>query len=249
MRVSKISVFLRSAKIFFADKYSYQASALAFTTLLTLVPVLAVAVYILRLMPFFNKLFVFAKQYVFMNFVPTSSVVIEKQLNVFSEQAGALPTGSIAFLVASILMLVLLVKNCINDIWGSPQYKSPILRAAHFLMILVTPIFVAAGMYLSSFFWMSFITPVIINALCFGLLYIVMPSCHVEIADGVVGGLVAAILFEIAKVTFVLYMQLFPSYQLIYGALAVIPIFLLWLYISWSIIIYGAIVSKVSATS
>jgi len=87
-------------------------------------------------------------------------------------------------------------------------------------------------------------TPFFLVSIAFSILYIVVPNCNVAIRHGILGGVVAGILFEIAKWGFTLYITLFPTYQLLYGALAAIPIFLLWVYLSWMIILFGAEVAQ-----
>lgn len=259
-----LSRLLKTAtKRFFADNYLYEASALAFTTLLTLVPLLSILIYVLSIFPFFDKLFMLAKHYIFTNFVPTSGTVIEQYLEEFSQQATVLPTTSMLFLLFSIIMLISLVKNIINTIWGSPRYRNTLLSILHFLAILVMPVLIAISIYITNgvvgFYWITHTADILglqlllsgllvffTETLSFTLLYMVMPSCPVKLKDGLMGGLVATVLFEIAKTGFVFYIQFFPSYQLIYGALAIVPIFLLWLYISWAIVILGALISHTS---
>lgn len=75
----------------------------------------------------------------------------------------------------------------------------------------------------------------------FGVIYVIVPNVAVRWRDGLLGGFVAALLFEIARAAFALYVAEFPTYALIYGAFAVIPIFLVWLYIFWFILLYGAV--------
>jgi len=84
------------------------------------------------------------------------------------------------------------------------------------------------------------LVPVFFSACLLTLLYIVVPNCHVPVKKGIIGGLVAAILFELAKGAFVQFIKFSPSYQLVYGAFAAVPLFLLWIYISWMIVLGGA---------
>ena len=84
------------------------------------------------------------------------------------------------------------------------------------------------------------ITPIVLNAIAFTLLYKFSPQVYVSIKHARIGGIVAAIMFEGAKQVFSIYIFSFPNYQLIYGALSFIPIFLLWVFISWAIILLGA---------
>ena len=261
-RIRKIvkSAFKSSLQLF-TGIYFYQVSALSFTTLFSIVPLFIVTVYVLSIFPIFTSMFTMAKEYIFANFVPASGAVIEKYLTDFSQQAATLPITSILFLAVSVLMLIVLVKNIINDIWGSPQYQSLVDSIAHYLLVLILPIIIIIGIFLTSYlmtshwyslavdylhikFILSLVLSIVINSLCFTTLYWVMPSCKVNFINSFIGGGLASLLFEVAKVGFVFYLQIFPSYELIYGALAVLPIFLLWIYISWSIIIFGALVTK-----
>lgn len=259
-----LKIILSAVKRFFANNSLYEASALAFTTLLTLVPLFSVAVYALTILPFFDSFFLEAKHYIFANFVPASGVTIEKYLEEFSQQATVLPATSMLFLFVSILMLINLVKNIINDIWGDPTYHSIYRRLVHFIAILVMPVLISIGIYVSNvligIYWithtadmlglqllLSGLGAFLVEMLSFTLVYYVMPSCPVRFQDSLLGGLIATILFEIAKIGFVLYLRFFPSYQLIYGALALVPIFLLWLYISWSIVIFGGMIAHGSS--
>jgi len=87
---------------------------------------------------------------------------------------------------------------------------------------------------------LTFVAPFLLSAAAFSLLFIGMPNRSVEILDGIAGGLVAAVLFESLKKGFGFYVTSFPTYQTIYGAVAVVPIFLLWMYLTWIVILLGA---------
>jgi membrane protein len=87
--------------------------------------------------------------------------------------------------------------------------------------------------------------PIMLNVVAFALLYIVIPNRKVALKDALIGGVAAAVAFELMKRAFGLYVQLFPTYALIYGAFATVPIFLLWIYLSWIVILFGAVVVAV----
>ena len=82
--------------------------------------------------------------------------------------------------------------------------------------------------------------PLLFSVAAFTLLYATVPNAQVPVRHALLGGLFAAILFEVAKMLFGLYVRLFPGYQLIYGAFATVPLFLLWIYLSWLIVLFGA---------
>jgi membrane protein len=86
------------------------------------------------------------------------------------------------------------------------------------------------------------VVPVILNGAAFGLLYLTVPNRRIRVQDAFVGGVAAAAMFELMKRGFGLYVQLFPTYDLIYGTFATVPIFLLWLYLSWCVVLLGAVV-------
>jgi membrane protein len=86
------------------------------------------------------------------------------------------------------------------------------------------------------------IAPVLLTAIALALLYIAMPNRRIRVRDAVIGGLLAGVAFEIMKRGFAFYVAQFPTYTLVYGAFATVPIFLVWIYVSWLVVIFGAVV-------
>jgi membrane protein len=84
------------------------------------------------------------------------------------------------------------------------------------------------------------LVPVIVSAIAFLLVYRIIPNRHVPASHALAGGLVAAVLFEAMKLLFAQFLRLVPTYSLVYGAFAAIPIFLIWLYLSWLVVLFGA---------
>jgi len=87
---------------------------------------------------------------------------------------------------------------------------------------------------------LAWIVPVLLQSLALTLFYCLIPHCPVRWRDGILGGIAAGVLLEICKAGFTLFIDHYNSYEAIYGALAVIPIFLLWMYLSWSVVLFGA---------
>jgi membrane protein len=246
----------------FKEKYTHHAAALAYTTLLALVPLISVILSVVAIFPIFDTFVVLAREYIFSNFIPTSSQIIQTNLESFVQQATKLPLIGILFLLLAAYMLIITVEHTFDEIWNVPKRKSKWSTfILYWLILLLSPIFIGLSVfittYLVSLSWIvsaqstlpSFrflsILPVIINTTIFTLMYTVIPHSHVRWRDGMIGGFLVAVLFELAKIGFVFFIKQFNNYEFVYGTLATIPIFLIWIYISWLIILYGALVVNV----
>lgn len=243
------------------ERYTYHASALAFITLLTLVPLLSVIVSVISLFPIFTNVVDLAKSYIIENFIPTSSNVIAPYLENFIQQATNLSKVGIIFLFLTTGAMIVTIEHTLNEIWQAPDTREKYISwFIYWLVLLLAPPFIGISIFISSYLlsvtWFSGMTsligiksfliagvPILINTLIFSTLYIVIPRYRIKWRDGIFGGCIAAILFEAAKFGFALYLKQFPHYALIYGALAAIPIFLVWIYIAWLIILYGALIT------
>jgi membrane protein len=261
-----IQIAIISAKKLLQDGYTYQASALSFTTFLALVPLLSATLSLLTIFPIFTKVINLTKDYVIKNFIPISGQTIQAYLETFAKQASGLPIFSLVFLFFTAFMLVITVKYTLSDIWPKSQKKKQIFAwLLYWIILIIIPFFIALstllGSYLFSISWLGKTTSLLglktiliaslsllCNILLFSILYFIVSNNQASWRNAFLGGFTAAILFEIAKKGFEFYIIYFPSYQLIYGALAIIPIFLVWLYIAWLIILYGALVTHVSQT-
>lgn len=245
------------------DRLTYSASVLTYTTLLALVPLLAVILGILSAFPVFSAIALKTQQFIFSNFIPESGEVIRAYLQNFIAQTGKLSLVGTLFLVIAAIMMMMTVDSALNDIWQVKKSRytwSAIIR--YWAVLSLAPICVslsiAATSYLISF---TFITktaitlkimsalsgtlPYLLTFIAFSLIYIIVPNCPVPLFSGLIGAVIATCLFELAKKLFVFYLSHFSAYRLIYGAIATIPIFLLWLYISWLIILFGALISNI----
>jgi membrane protein len=252
---SSVLILWNAAKRFYVEDFTYSASALAFTTLLALVPLISVVLSLLAMFPIFAKLMDLAQSYLMTNFLPTSADLIKHYLDNFTDQATRMPIIGICFLFFTATMLIM----TLNDIWQVSKRKKKFYSwLLYWLVLVIAPLVIGGSVFLSSLFlslsWLSDISlqsilkpsvlgliSLLINTAIFSLLYIILPNCKVGLRNGIEGGLLAAILFEIAKKIFAFYINRFPSYEVIYGALAIIPIFLLWVYICWMIVLYGAL--------
>lgn len=253
----RFCVFL--ARRFDDDGCFYRAAALTYTTLLSLVPLLAVSFAALAAFPTFKNISLDIQNFIFNNFVAASGQVIQNYLQQFIAQVSHLSLIGLIFLVLTAVAMLYTIEQAFNTIWRVRRPRRRILALALYWAILtLTPVLVAIGFAFSSYLLslpllshtlvgfsilLLRVTPFILTAIAFSVLYIVVPNCNVPVRNGVIAGILAAALFECAKLGFSLYISLVPTYQLLYGALAAVPIFLIWIYLSWLIILFGAEVS------
>lgn len=255
-------ICLRAAIKLFNEGYTYRASALAFSTVLSLVPLLSVIMALLTVFPIFKTFSLTTEDYIVSNFVPASSDIIKTYLVDFTEHASQLPTLSILFLLFTAITLMITVEHTMSQIWETESIKKPFLeRLIHWAILIFAPILVSLGVFLSSYlFSLAWLKPaynfglqmhvlnylpMAINTLVFSVLYIVLSPVQIPWRHGFIGGFCAALLLECANRGFGFYIKQFPSYEIIYGAFATIPIFFIWIYIFWLIILYGALVTYV----
>jgi len=240
------------------DKCFETAGALSFTSLFAIVPLLAAVFAILSAFPVFAGLRDHVSEFIFRHFVPAAGRTVQGYLLQFAGNASRLTAAGILVLLASALMMMSSIEDRFNRIWRVP---SPRKGSARFLMywaaLTLGPLLIAAGIGASSWvyaqpLWRGVasrglpglrlwaLAPFLINGFGLALLYQLVPNCRVRWRDAIAGALLAAVLFELARKGFVLYVQGIANYSAIYGALAAIPIFLIWVYLSWVIVLLGA---------
>lgn len=236
------------------------AATLTYTTLFAVVPVLTVAWAILRSLPQLGGLAADLDRMIFTNLVPASGEQVRAYIAGFSEQAANLTGIGVAFLAVTAIMMLLTIERRINAVWRLHRERSLLSSLlVYWALLTLGPVLLGAGIATSSFLISAEflgnggapLAPLLANVLAavpffvevalFSLLYIVVPNCSVPVHHGIAGGLVAAVLFELAKAGFAFFVLRFNSYELVYGAFAAVPLFLLWVYISWSIMLFGVV--------
>ena len=251
---------------FFEDRCTIRAAALTYTTLLSLVPLMTVSFAVFSAFPVFDNVSQQIKASIFNHFIAASGEVIQNYLNTFIAQTKHLsPIGSI-FLVVTAILMMFNMEQAFNSIW---RVKARRRKLATFMMywavLTLSPILIGLSIVLSNYLShlpivteaastfginkvYAFFFPYLLITFAFTIFYVAIPNCYVPLKHGFAGAIIAAILFELAKAGFGYYVRHFPTYTLLYGTLAVIPLFLLWLYLTWVIVLFGAIISHVLAT-
>lgn len=239
------------------DGMTTLAGNLAYVSLLSLVPLIAVVFALFAAFPMFSEVSVQLKSFVFNNFVPAAGTVIQSYLEQFVANVNKMTAVGVGGLIVTALLLMYSIDSALNAIWRSARKRPLVYSFAIYWMILTLgPLLAGASLAISSYVlslhWATVsgvsgaldlllrLFPLLLSCLAFWLLYSIVPTAQVAGRDALIGALVAGALFELGKKAFALYVTMFPSYQLIYGVLAVIPILFLWVYWTWCIVLLGA---------
>lgn len=244
------------------EKLLQVASSLTFTTVLAIVPMLAVVLSLFTAFPVFQEFRVALEDFLANSLMPPSvSDNIMDYLNQFARQASRLTAIGGAFLLITSLLLIMTIDKAFNDIWHVTRQRPLRQRAlVYWAIITLGPVVAGASLWATSFVAreslglvrdvpeavsvaVSFI-PLILTGLGFAALFVMVPNREVLWRDALVGGCVTAIVLEIMKSAFAYYLTRFPTYTVIYGAFATLPIFLLWIYLSWLAVLLGAILAS-----
>lgn len=242
---------------FIADQGTSNAAALTYTTLFAVVPMMTVTFSMLSAIPAFQDTGEQIQSFIFRNFVPSAGETLQQYLRDFTTQARQLTWIGVAVLAATAFWMLVTIEKTFNTIWRVRQPRRGVSSFLLYWAILsLGPLLLGGGFAISTYFTsLSLISgpdaligaqallkfmPLLFSVAAFTLLYATVPNAQVPVRHALLGGLFAAVLFEVAKMLFGLYVRLFPGYQLIYGAFATVPLFLLWIYLSWLIVLFGA---------
>lgn len=236
------------------------AGYLSYVCLMSLVPLLVVMLSVMTAFPLFAELQKTIEEFVYQNFVPAAGDVVQQYLSGFVSNASKMSAIAIIFLFIVAILLISAIDKTLNRIWRVTEKRRTITSLAMYWMVLTLgPVFVGASIALTSYI-VSLVSlgdydllgitnilvrsmPLFASILAFVILYMAVPNKAVPFKFAVSGAMFSAILFEVAKKVFALYLTAFPSYQAIYGALATIPILFLWIYLSWLIVLGGAMIT------
>jgi membrane protein len=242
---------------FVEDRCFESAGALAYATLFALVPLAAVVFGVVSMFPLYESLIDKATGFIFRNFVPSAAVNVADFLRESSANARGLPgLGAITLLVTALLTLAN-IEDTFNRIWRVSAPRRALSRVLiYWSALTLLPLLAVASLAVSSYVTsVPFIAsdgagsgvghgllrglPLLLEILAFTLAYRLIPNRTVALRHALIAGLLATVLFEAAKTGFAIYLSR-ANYQALYGAVAVIPIFLIWIYVSWMVVLLGA---------
>ena len=244
------------------NKLTQAAGYLTYSTMLAIVPLIMVVFSIFSAFPVFNEVTGALKEFIFTNFAPSASDMVGQYIDEFVNNSKKMSAVGIISLIVVALMLINSIDRTLNSIWHDTETR-PIFTsfAIYWLILTLGPLLVgvsiAASAYVKTMFesapnfsfslkLLSFV-PFLSTWFIFTLIYMVVPNKKVSIKHSAAGALIAAVFFTLGKQAFTWYIVTFPSYQLIYGAMATLPIMLLWIQLSWTVVLLGAQLAAVLA--
>lgn len=250
-------VIYTAAERFYWDNGFAKAASLAYTTLFSLVPVTALGVAVLASFAVSSDNVGALRNFIFQQFVPSTQGVetIVDYMTQFSTTIAQVNVYGILFVLITSLLLINSIETVLNEVWQVYESRPIFSRIANFsAIILLAPIalfsiYFTAKLKVEPFLInnsdqvysiYAFIFPIVVDFVVLSFLYLLVPKAPVKVSSAIAGAFVAGILFNAAKWGFAIYIVNFTSYDKIYGAISVIPIFLFWLYLAWIIVIWGA---------
>lgn len=242
---------------FLRDGGPRMAGSLSYSTLLAIVPILAIALALLSYVPLFDDVYYEVLTVIFANFLPDAGLEISEQIAIFIENARRVTGLGFLALLATAYLLLSAVTTAFNAVWRVSAARPLLPRfLLQWGVLTLWPLLLAASLSISSFQvanfpWLSldemggehaysWVLPYLLVVLAFASLYAVIPARAVDLRHALAGAAVAAVLFSLLRRAFGFYVLEAQSYEAVYGALAAVPLFLLWMYLSWAIVLLGA---------
>ncbi len=259
---SELASFLRAAwERFDEDRCLQVAGSLAYTTLLSLVPLVTVALAVATAFPVFGEVTGSIEAWVSKNVLPGAiAKSVASYVSQFAAAAARLTAVGIAFLAATAVMLMLTIDTALNRIFRVSRPRPLVQQLLMYWAVLTLgPVLIGASISMTSYVVSASlglakglplvgevlirVMPVLLTGTATTLVYLIVPNRRVKLRHALIGGFLAGIAFEVMQRGFALYVTRFPTYRLVYGAFATIPIFLVWLYLSWVVVLFGATVT------
>lgn len=244
-------------KQFIDDRCPQIAASLAYATLLSLVPITVLFYKTFSAAFVSPDLQLKTQTFVFESLSPSTAGEVQQYLLEGATQSSGLSLLGFLMLLVSVMLVMHTIDTALNSIWKIHAPRYLIRRVLVYLALLVFgPLAISFSIFLTTYIaslplfvgilgesirdgffnWLPFF----ILWAAFTMLYKWIPDCKVRWLHAISGATFAVCLFEIAKAVFVLYVSYFPSYDILYGALAVIPLLLIWIYLTWLIVLIGA---------
>ena len=237
------------------------AGSLAFTTLLSIVPLLAASFAPFTRFPVFRQFKDALQEFLLSRLLPADIArTVLKYLNHFAANASGLTWVGSLFLVGTAIAMLLTVENALNQMWEVKRNRPFLKRVGlYLLMLAVGPPVLGLSLWATSYLLgasmgligalprsLAFVLdlgPLLLGVTALTSMFYFVPNTKVQLRDAVAGGLIASVAFELGKRGFTTYLVKVPTYKALYGAFAVFPMFLLWVYFSWLVTLVAAMMT------
>lgn len=239
-----------------------RSAALTYTTMLSIIPMLTVFLVVLSTIPALAPARVKVQETLYSYLLPESSTAVTQYLNDFAEKSTNLTIIGIIFLFFTSIMMLSSIEDAFNKIWHVKNLRGGAIGFMRYWMVIsLGPLFLGTAFALPSAIasieilnsnfagysidwsvWLKLIT-VAITLMSFTFMYWMIPNRKVPLKNAAYAGAIAGVSFELLKIVFGFFMKHFTSYEIVYGAFAALPVFLLWIYLSWNIVLLGVEIS------
>ena len=237
------------------------AASLSYTSLLALVPFMAIVFAVLAAVPALEGFRIELQEFVFANLMPESGDTFAAYFDGFLANAGKMTGFGIVGLVIAAMMLINTIFKNINLIFRVDRPRPIMLRLIVYVGVLVGgPLVLAVSFSMATYIFaltkglelevftgvmgrLTRLMPAFILIVGFAGFYKVVPNRHVRWRDAFLGGLLAGVMFSGLRWLFGIYLVYFPTYKALYGALSAVPVFMLWMFLSWAVVLFGAVVA------
>jgi len=244
------------------DNLLHVAASLAFTTILAIVPLLAVTLSLMTAFPIFSEFENALQQFLRQQFLPEEfSATVMNYLDEFVSKASGLSAIGGVFLFITSVLVIMSIDDALNDIWHVKRQRPIGQRLLiYWAVITLGPVVLGASLWASSSMVQQALSfqdsgamvpvqavaawlPFVISWVGCTLLFLTVPNCRVGYGPALAGGFISSLLFQAIKLGIGIYLANIPTYTVIYGAFSVLPTFLVWIYMSWLAFLFGAVVS------
>ncbi|CAN7702299.1 YihY family inner membrane protein [Variovorax sp. LjRoot130] len=243
------------------ERLAQVAGSLTFTTVLSIAPFLAVSLALFTRFPMFKRFEDALEEHLLKSLLPADiSRTVLKYLHQFAANASGLTLVGSLFLLVAAIALMLTVENAFNQIWNVKRNRPFYKRVGlYLLMLAVGPPALGVSLWATSHVlgasmgligtlppsarFVLNLGPVALCMVVVTSLFYFVPNTKVRRRDAIAGGLIAGIALELGKRGFATYLLKIPTYKAVYGAFAVFPVFLLWVYFSWLVTLTAALIA------
>jgi membrane protein len=254
-----IKIFLNSLQRFFTEKRLLWAASLTYTTIFSLIPLLSVLFFVFNIFGSLAEIKTMVQPYIYKTLAPWAQEKVIKILNdlVNNIDFSTIGVYSASLLIISVFLLLFEIEYALNEIWLIHKKTSALSRAAiYWALLTIGPVLLALSLFI--FFTLQTYIPLkvlevyvsahgvsilsyILILSAFTLIYFLMPGTPVQLISALLGGFCAATLWKISGFAFTIYTsKFFFYYPKIFGSLAAIPLFLLWIFLCWLLFLFGA---------